>query len=186
MPNWCTNRLEVSKHNESGRRLIDAFRENHVNDKGEKYASPFQDLRPCPEELIETVKGYSRDEDVQAQREAQYKRNKEKYGHTDWYEWRVANWGTKWDACGIDITDMDDRAMIIFETAWAPPSAFLSWYAEQNPDVLFCNHFEEEGMSFEGYDLNSPDRGFVSESWEPHQGVPFFDELLDEIEVPEK
>ena len=140
MPNWCFNRLEVSKHNESGRKLIDAFRENHVNDKGEKYSRPFTDLLPTPEDLM-IEKACGGEPEVQAKRDALYQANKAKYGFESWYEWRVENWGTKWDACEVQFTDEDDNvALIYFETAWSPPTAFLQWYAEEHPDEIGRAH----------------------------------------------
>jgi len=50
-----------------------------------------------------------------------YISNYENYGHPEWYEWRVANWGTKWDACRVCY----DENRIVFETAWSSPANIL-------------------------------------------------------------
>lgn len=176
MPNWCFNRLEVSKHSESGRKLIDAFRENHTNEKGEKFSSPLTDLYPCPEELLST-------EASLGEENPKHLDNMSKYGYRHWYEWRLANWGTKWDATEISIEDEDETmALIRFDSAWCPPTEFFAWYAKENPDVVFLNEYDEEGCGFEGYECHSPERGFVQESWEPmNNRVPSWYDLVEEI-----
>ena len=46
----------------------------------------------------------------------------------NWYNWRVANWGTKWDfgSCedesgGLHPTVVHNQATMTFDTAWSPP-----------------------------------------------------------------
>jgi len=178
MPNWCSNSLEISKHTESGIKLIDAFRENHVDEHGKKFSTPFTDLFPTPSELM-NVPADHRGESPE------HLANKAKYGHADWYGWRLANWGTKWDACETYIShEDDDSVVVIFETAWSPPTELLAWYAQQNPDVVFVNEFSEEGCCFAGYDCNSAS-GFDSQCWELHS-APRFEDLMEEIPETEK
>ena len=39
-----------------------------------------------------------------------------------WYEWRLDNWGTKWDVYNVHMTRMDDNTLVMsFDTAWSPP-----------------------------------------------------------------
>ena len=41
-----------------------------------------------------------------------------------WYDWRVQNWDTKWDAYDVVVTDDDPEYLEVeFNTAWAPPEA---------------------------------------------------------------
>jgi hypothetical protein len=176
MPNWCFNNLTVSKHSESGRKLIDAFRDNHTDEKGEKYSSPLTDLYPCPEELLNAPADFKGES-------PEHLANKAKYGHADWYSWRLEHWSTKWDACEVVFIDEDeDYVQIRFDTAWCPPTNFFEWYAEQHPDVVFINQYDEEGMGFEGYECHTPARGFVQESWEPVScRIPEWCDLVDEI-----
>ena len=43
-----------------------------------------------------------------------------------WYDWRNQNWGTKWPACDIEITQDDsDFLEITFNTAWSPPEPIV-------------------------------------------------------------
>ena len=176
MPNWCFNNLTVSTHNESGKKLVQAFRDNHTNEKGEAYASPLTDLYPCPEELLNAVADFKGES-------PEHLANKAKYGHADWYSWRLEHWSTKWDACEVVFIDEDeDHVQIRFDTAWCPPTNFFEWYAKQHPDVVFINQYDEEGMGFEGYECHTPARGFVQESWEPVDNrLPEWCDLVDEI-----
>ena len=52
--------------------------------------------------------------------------NYKRYGYPDWYEWRYANWGVKWNANTIDLADWDeDKYEIIFNTPWGPPEGWM-------------------------------------------------------------
>ena len=176
MPNWCFNNLTVSLHNESGRKLVEAFRPNEA--QGEADPSPFTELYPTPDELMATSATFGEATPEQIA-------NKEKFGHSDWYSWRLANWGTKWDAIEVDFIEEDDEsATIRFDTAWSPPTDLLQWYAEQNPDVIFINQYDEEGMGFEGFECNGPKSGFEQHCWEIKH-PPMWADLLEEIEEPQ-
>jgi hypothetical protein len=49
--------------------------------------------------------------------------NTKKFGAKDWYDWRVINWGTKWDACDLNVIySGEDEFCIEFETAWNFPT----------------------------------------------------------------
>ena len=44
-----------------------------------------------------------------------------------WYDWRVQNWDTKWDAYDVVVTDDDPESVEIeFNTAWSPPEAICN------------------------------------------------------------
>lgn len=66
-----------------------------------------------------------------------------------WYEWRLANWGTKWDACECkDISEYESVEGnydpvsewingVYFWTAWSPPMSFMSRAAVLFPTLTF-------------------------------------------------
>jgi hypothetical protein len=75
-------------------------------------------------------------------------------GHADdrWYDWRVQNWDTKWDAYDVVVTDDDPESVEIeFNTAWSPPEAICSAIREQYPDVSVSWFYDEPGCEIAGY-----------------------------------
>ena len=69
-----------------------------------------------------------------------------------WYDWRVQNWDTKWDAYDVVVTDDDPECTEIeFNTAWSPPEAICSAIREQYPDVSASWFYDEPGCEIAGY-----------------------------------
>jgi hypothetical protein len=168
MPNWCYNNLTIDGTTKGGKILADAFRPKYKDEDGNLFANPFQDLMPIPEDL-QIEAGYFGDgTDKNNEMQERYARNKEKYGHQHWYDWCIANWGTKWDARVEDFNAKNiNDICVYFETAWSPPLDFLSWFCEQHPDTVFSMHYDEEGCFFEGECYHNPDDGFNDDCWTP-------------------
>lgn len=63
-----------------------------------------------------------------------------------WYDWNNHHWGTKWDACEVEIVDdCPDTITYKFETAWgAPLDLFVNILSKQYPNLTFNHEFEEE------------------------------------------
>ena len=69
-----------------------------------------------------------------------------------WYDWRLQNWDTKWDAYDVVVTDDDpDCTEIEFNTAWSPPEAICSALREQYPDLSISWFYDEPGCEIAGY-----------------------------------
>ncbi len=68
----------------------------------------------------------------------------------DWYNWRVSNWGTKWDIGKVEIEINEGNASFNCETAWAPPNEALQKISEKYPTLTFEMFYEEPGMDFCG------------------------------------
>ena len=66
-----------------------------------------------------------------------------------WYDWRIENWGTKWD---VEATaeDLGDTMTFSFESAWAPPIIVFAKLAESFPEIKIVHSYLEEGMCFVG------------------------------------
>lgn len=75
-----------------------------------------------------------------------------KYGYETWYEWSIANWGTKWDA--YDHVLADDSSDTVFrcyyETAWSPAYPVLEAMSAAFPELSFRMAYADEGGGFAG------------------------------------
>ena len=69
-----------------------------------------------------------------------------------WYDWRVINWDTKWDAYDVVVTDDDPESLEVeFNTAWSPPEAICEAIREQYPAVSVSWFYDEPGVEMAGY-----------------------------------
>ena len=65
-----------------------------------------------------------------------------KYGRSNWYDWNLHNWGTKWDAKEA-FYNQEDK-ILQFETAWSCPDTILLEMFEQFPDLNFEGSYADE------------------------------------------
>jgi len=141
MPNWCNNNLTL-EHDDPA--MITRAKE--ALDRGEF----LQEFIPVPQELKDTVSGFLGEDQRQAH-EAQQKRNVEKYGYANWYDYCVAEWGTKWDVGGDGQSDIHPDGRMLhtsFDSAWSPP---VNAYEKLEQLGFRVNAlFYESGMCFAG------------------------------------
>ena len=147
MPNWTHNRIRVRGDNS------EAIKEIRELFKGE---NPFNTLKPEPDWSVmpltkEQRKAYSfadvRGElgELPIPADPTKEWDCPKFASTGkqddrWYDWRNFNWGTKWPASRVKITqDYTDFLEITFDTAWSPPEPI----AEILRSKYECNHVED-------------------------------------------
>lgn len=140
MPNWCNNVATLTHPDPTMiARLLKAADGN---------TGVLQELIPCPQDLL-IEKGSFADTDKQAALDAQGAANIKKYGYADWYDWRVANWGTKWDLCDLTASQpFADTVLLHFDTAWSPPIEAYEKLEALGFTVLA--YYYEAGMQFAG------------------------------------
>jgi len=147
MPNFCDNTLHIEGADDEIQRFLDS------TTIGEHTYEILKSLYPVPQELTDTVSGWSSNEEEQAEREKQYARNTEKYGYKDWYDWQNANWGTKWGDCDTQLVGRNtDYVCFTFESAWGPPSTAFVKISQDFPTLTFYLTYHEKGMGFAGCD----------------------------------
>lgn len=75
-----------------------------------------------------------------------------KYGYETWYEWSIANWGTKWDAYNHALADdsSDTVFRCYYETAWSPAYPVLEAMSAAFPELSFRMAYADEGGGFAG------------------------------------
>ncbi len=74
-----------------------------------------------------------------------------------WYQWRIDNWGTKWDLSEQEQSDVakdliseDIGFTASFDTAWNPPCQAIVALSSMFPNDEFALHYLELGMGFAG------------------------------------
>ena len=143
MPNWCNNSIEIS-HSDPAKlsALASAIREGKF----------LNHIIPVPEDLnIVAGRVGSEDDPAQIDLEAKEKSNLEKYGYSNWYDYCVAKWGTKWDVEAYDPEDVavkDNKIEFGFDSAWSPPVGVYEAMVEQGYSVRA--YYYEPGMAFAG------------------------------------
>jgi hypothetical protein len=101
--------------------------------------------------------------------------NQKKYGFTDWYDWSIENWGTKWDAYEIDYDVTEDTINLNFQTAWNTPYPIFEELSRMFPNISIYVDFADEDLGcncgeygFEGGEAFKFDEGdlmFACEVW---------------------
>lgn len=72
------------------------------------------------------------------------------FGHASWYEWSIANWGTKWNAYSTKrVSDTTVR----FETAWSMPSKAITALAAIYPDETIRIRWADEDFGNNAGDI---------------------------------
>ena len=76
----------------------------------------------------------------------------------DWYEWRLDNWGTKWDIYETHCTRIDANTLQLnFLTAWSPPIPVYDKLTDMGFDVharyldegwMYVGEYDDEGGWF--------------------------------------
>ena len=134
MPNWCDNTLRISHPDP-------AIMEKAVAawNKGEFLAT----FVPEPD-----YPGYS---------DCEIKKTDGESVMPDWWNWRIKNWGTKWDIgldpdYGNDAEVVDGQFTVGFLSAWSPPIEAYDSMVEQGfsiqayyfePGCDFCGLYED-------------------------------------------
>ena len=91
--------------------------------------------------------------------------------HDDWWDYRVNNWGTKWDigsyqdeTFGLHPTVVDNQATMSFDSAWSPPTGLYERLVELGFKVE-ATYFEP-GMGFAGRWIDGDDQYYeTTDSW---------------------
>lgn len=122
MPNDCQNKLTIK-----GKNL------NKIKEflKSEDSEFDFRKILPQPKEVIESE-------------------NDSKGMIPLWYEWNTANWGTKWNAYEINLTQKQESLEYSFCSAWVPPIPVIKKLIELFPEYKFDFKYFEFGMMLAG------------------------------------
>jgi len=113
-----------------------------------------------------------------------YRQNAEKYGYSNWYEWAVANWGTKWNSYDGHLIDTS----LSFYTAWSPPLPVIKELSKLTGKV-FVLDYVDKGGAYIGKYISGPDGDFdecfdnfseAPQSWKEALGVDDLDYMEED------
>ena len=126
MPNWCNNSITITGPKDKITALYNEAIKDADNETGLLNA-----MMPMPKELEGTT----------APSEG-----------PNWYDWRVSNWGTKWEVSseGLELSEDGTEITGWFDSAWAPPLGAFATFLEANEDCSLTCYYEEPGMDFAG------------------------------------
>ena len=155
MPNWCRNRVDVYSENKTDlQKVLDIFNNKNVFaqiiPEPDWSKIPYNGELPQKKELknpngevFTTVTEFS-----------------DGTQDTRWYDWRLQNWDTKWDAGDVDIeeerwgadgNDELESFQANFNTAWSPPEGICIRLRELFPNVSIQWFYDEPGCQIAGY-----------------------------------
>jgi len=158
MPNWCLNNVTIA-HDDPAKltELLDAYKRGEL----------MEHFLPTPRDPEDPTKLLGVGIPVTI-------------GGNDWYNWRVANWGTKWDVGGEDAfySDNPEGLVLSFDTAWSPPIEFYSFMKSEHGFDIRASYFEP-GMEFCGDWIDGMDNYYECE-WRD-----FPDHLIQEYNMHE-
>ncbi len=159
MPNWCLNSLTIS-HPDMDR--IDRFESAYMRG-----------------DVCETFLPEPKDDEGNPIVGADYDENGN-FKMPDWYNWRLANWGTKWDFGfdtdrGFQPTRVENEATVRFDTAWSPPLGLYECLNALGYSVQA--YYFEPGMCFAGEWEDG-----VDTYWE-NDTSQFSDEVMEMFDV---
>ena len=151
MPNWCYNRIRIDADSDTSDQLKEIYEifDNH--------SDPFNQILPIPDfKNIPNDKGEL--PILEVHKNAKGEVMCETYNFPDgknddrWYHWCIANWGTKWDCCELDLEYEDGEILeLTFSTAWSPPEGVMMELTDKYPDLGFTCFYDEPGMEIAGY-----------------------------------
>ena len=146
MPNYCNNNIVITGPNS----VIDKIEKIANGDKGDL----LQYFYPMPKALQDTTAPLQKD--ATKEEKAKAKENLKKYGYDNWYDWRVENWGTKWDIMEFyninrkEIGEDESEISLGFDTAWAPALGAYERFIDENSNCSLKAYYYEPGCDFMG------------------------------------
>ena len=145
MPNYCNNNIVITGPNS----VIDKIEKIANGDKGDL----LQYFYPMPKELNDTIAG---PEPKTKKEKLEKRRLQVEYGASNWYDWRVENWGTKWDIMEFynitrkEIGEDESEISLGFDTAWAPALGAYEKFIDENSNCSLKAYYYEPGCDFMG------------------------------------
>ena len=153
MPNHCYNRVTIYPSGDNEASSLDQIETLKDIFEGE---SVFPQIIPEPDwanlPLMSSDKSYALQKGNVGELPVNGRFQSTNIADDRWYDWRIQNWDTKWDAYDVSIDDDDPEQLeVSFNTAWGPPEAICNQIREDYPDVSVSWFYDEPGVEIAGY-----------------------------------
>ncbi len=130
MPNHVTNIIQLRGKAEE----IDAIKSAIQEDSAGLGSIDFEKIIPMPSHIFRGDLG---------------RKEYELYGKNNWYDWSVANWGTKWNAYGFrEFAGELNRNTIQFLSAWGAPHPVIQKLSEMYPTITVEHQWADEDIGY--------------------------------------
>jgi len=126
MPNWCINELEIKGKPKEVSKLMKQVEITNSESNENHYAQVFSCHKVIPRPISQ---------------------------ESNWYDWNVTNWGSKWDTNDSQRYDKEWEEGVVkyqFDTAWSPIVQVIEELAKQYPKLLLTYTYYESGSDFWG------------------------------------
>jgi hypothetical protein len=157
MPNWCSNVVTVYADTQRDLEMLLSMANKPVASDKE---DDIPDLSPFRMEAILTTPIELMDNgDISSGEQSQRALSGDtSYEYDNWYDWRIAHWGTKWD---MDNVELDEPTYfgeetgkkysfdLRYQTAWSPNIEFWKYVCRMGPFIVEMRYIEE-GMGYIG------------------------------------
>ena len=166
MPSYCSNSLQISNLTAEQKNLIS-------NTFTKKQETPYPEWEShflttfCPEpdySIVPVAKFFPKSAKLSKTPEEAISAlmNKPEIYKDSWHDWRLQNWGTKWEFCDVILNPDTDTSEFncSFLTAWSPPIVGLFRVSTMFPDALFTLFYTEDGCDFTGVTLLKDAKAF--------------------------
>jgi len=145
IPNWCLNNATIT-HDDPAKltELVDAYKAGNL----------FEHYLPTPRDPNDPTKLLGEGKPTTLHGD-------------DWYNWRVSNWGTKWDVGGENALVARyelNEVVLSFDSAWAPPLEFYSFLKDEHGFDIRASYWEP-GMCFCGDWIDGMDNYYDESDW---------------------
>jgi Ferredoxin-like domain in Api92-like protein len=126
MPNWCNNYLVIEGNPKELNKLMKKVEvtQSEATDNTNAQVFSCQKVIPRPESE-----------------------------NASWYEWNIANWGSKWDLSDPVRIDSDWENGLLrysFDSAWSPITPVIQALAKEHKKLSFTYQYWEGGSDFWG------------------------------------
>ena len=184
MPNWCDNNLKIHGTKEKIEEIKKVIEEHskwggegHPKEYKCKYpkldGTPMGFLHYCKPEPDYTTtpvaKTYPEIGAKYAKTEAEREKrleNKPTIRDDSWWDWRIQNWGTKWEITFDWVGEDGDEEVILlsFQSAWAPPiDAYKALFTHEGITGIEATYYEP-GCTFAGRFIDGKNTCFDTSS----------------------